>query len=75
MALTGAAKAAYQREYHARRKSETRVMTCNFCDEPGSADRLLVGDPNCCAICEACITLAVARINEARGVGREDGLP
>ena len=65
MALTGAAKAAYQREYHARRQSKTRVVTCSFCDEPGSADRLLVGDGDA-IICEDCITLAVARIAEAR---------
>jgi hypothetical protein len=39
---------------------------CSFCDEPGSPDRLLVGDQGI-IICEACITLAVARIAEAQG--------
>jgi hypothetical protein len=40
-------------------------LTCSFCGESGSADRLLVGDRTA-AICEECITLAVARIAEAR---------
>jgi hypothetical protein len=72
MALTGQAKAEYMRDYHRRKRSGSqarpRVVTCSFCDEPGSPDRLLVGDEDC-TICEACITLAVARIAEARGRG------
>jgi hypothetical protein len=40
------------------------AVTCSFCGEPGSTDRLLVGDDEDCTIC---ITLAVARIAEARG--------
>jgi len=49
MALSGTAKAEYQRK-----------------EEAGSQYRLLVGDQDC-IICEVCITLAVARIAEARG--------
>jgi hypothetical protein len=41
-------------------------LPSDFCDESGSADRLLVGYEDT-IICEACITLAVARIAEARG--------
>jgi hypothetical protein len=65
MPLTGAAKAAYQREYRLR-AAKPRVATCSFCGEAGSHDRLLVGDADA-IICEECITLAVARIAEARG--------
>jgi formylmethanofuran dehydrogenase subunit E len=70
MALSGAAKAEYQRDYMRRRRNAgtTRpdAVTCSFCGEHGSADRLLVGDQDA-IICEECITLAVARIAEARG--------
>jgi hypothetical protein len=68
MALTGAAKQSYQRSYMRRRRNAAKpsVPTCSFCDEAGSQDRLLVGDEEA-IICEACITLAVARIAEARG--------
>jgi hypothetical protein len=66
MPLTGAAKAAYQREYRLR-AAKPRVATCSFCGEAGNHDRLLVGDQGGCVFCEACITLAVARIAEARG--------
>ncbi len=70
MALSGAAKAEYQREYMRRKRNGSQAKpslpTCSFCDEAGSQDRLLVGD-GCAIICEACITLAVARIAEARG--------
>ncbi len=41
------------------------MPTCSFCGEPGSTDRLLVGDEDA-IICEDCIALAVARIAEAR---------
>jgi ClpX C4-type zinc finger len=54
------------RDYMRRRRNGQRVATCSFCDEPGSSDRLLVGDQDA-TICEECITLAVARIAEARG--------
>jgi hypothetical protein len=67
MALVGRAKAEYQREYMRRKRNGSLAKpTCSFCDEPGSSDRLLVGDQDC-TICETCITLAVARIAEARG--------
>jgi hypothetical protein len=59
MALSGQAKADYMR----RKRS---VLTCSFDGEAGSDDRLLVGDEDA-IICEDCITLAVARIAEARG--------
>ena len=66
MALAGRAKADYQREYMRRRRNgPAKPATCSFCDEPGSTDRLLVGDADT-IICEACVTLAVARIAEAR---------
>jgi len=64
MPLTGQAKAIYMPEY--RRRPKPRVATCSFCGEAGSSNRLLVGDQDC-IICEECITLAVARIAEARG--------
>ena len=69
MALIGQAKAEYQREYMRRRRSTgaARAPVCSFCGEAGSSERLLVGDAEDCTICEACITLAVARIAEARG--------
>jgi hypothetical protein len=63
MALSGQAKADYLREYMRRKRS---VLTCSFYGEAGSDDRLLVGDEDA-IICEDCITLAVARIAEARG--------
>jgi len=66
MALTGQAKADYMRQYHRRAAAKPNVPTCSFCGEPGSSDRLLVGGEDC-TICEECITLAVARIAEARG--------
>jgi ClpX C4-type zinc finger len=70
MALSGTAKAEYQRDYMRRKRNgslaKPSVPTCSFCGEAGSQDRLLVGDQDC-IICEACITLAVARIAEARG--------
>ena len=70
MALAGKAKAEYMREYMRRKRngSQTKpsVATCSFCGEAGSQDRLLVGDQDC-IICEECITLAGARIAEARG--------
>ena len=68
MALTGYAKAEYQRDYMRRKRngSQANVLTCGFCGEAGSDDGLLVGDEDC-IICEECITLAVARIAEARG--------
>jgi hypothetical protein len=68
MALTGHAKGDYQRDYMRRRRdaAKVRAVTCSFCGEAGSSDRLLVGDEDC-TICEDCITLAVARIAEARG--------
>ena len=49
-----------------RRNAGTAKASCSFCGEPGSRDRLLVGDQDA-IICEDCITLAVARIAEARG--------
>jgi hypothetical protein len=71
MALTGRAKNEYQRDYMRRKRNggvaKPSVVTCSFCGEPGSSDRLLVGDQEDCIICEECITLAVARIAEARG--------
>ncbi len=67
MALTGNAKAEYQREYMRRtRSTRPRSATCSFCGEAGGRDRLLVGDADA-IICEACIALAVARIAKARG--------
>ena len=67
MALSGTAKAEYQREYMRRKRNGSQAKpTCSFCGEAGSQDRLLVGDQDC-IICEDCITLAVARIAEARG--------
>jgi hypothetical protein len=72
MPLTGAAKAAYQRSYMRRRRAKPSVVTCSFCGEAGSVDRLLVGDQDC-IICEECITLAVARIAEARGRHTPEG--
>jgi hypothetical protein len=76
MALSGPAKSEYQREYMRRKRNGSQakpsVVTCSFCDEPGSSDRLLVGDDENCTICEECITLAVARIAEARGNRRDD---
>jgi formylmethanofuran dehydrogenase subunit E len=66
MPLTGAAKAQYMRDYHRRRTAKPGTAKCSFCHEPGNADRLLVGDQDA-IICEECITLAVARIAEARG--------
>ena len=67
MALSGQAKAEYQRTYMRRRRcAEASQPRCDFCGEPGSAERLLVGDRDC-VICEDCITLAAARIAEARG--------
>ena len=68
MALTGQAKADYQREYMRRRRHDWAANPmCSFCDEPGSPDRLLVGDNEDCTICEACVTLAVAGIAKVRG--------
>jgi ClpX C4-type zinc finger len=68
MVLSGKAKGEYQREYMRRKRNAAKpsVPTCSFCGEAGSSGRLLVGDEDC-AICEECITLAVARIAEARG--------
>ena len=70
MALAGKAKAEYMRDHMRRKRNGSQakpsVVTCNFCGEAGSDDRLLVGDEDC-IICEECITLAVARIAEARG--------
>jgi hypothetical protein len=67
MALSGQAKAEYQREYMSRRRrAEASQPRCNFCGELGGNDRLLVGDQDC-VICEQCITLAVARIADVRG--------
>jgi hypothetical protein len=66
MALSGQAKAEYQRTYMRRRRgAEASQRGCNFCCEPGSNDRLLVGDQDC-VICEQCVALATARIAEAR---------
>jgi hypothetical protein len=66
MALTGQAKAEYQRTYMRRRRSaEVAQPSCSFCGEPGSSERLLVGDQDC-TICEECIALATVRIAEAR---------
>jgi ribosomal protein L37AE/L43A len=69
MALSGRAKTDYQRMYmQLKRNGEAKPakpVTCSFCGEASSSDRLLVGDQTC-AICEHCITLAVARIAEAR---------
>jgi hypothetical protein len=69
MALNGQAKVDYQRMYMQLRRNGSskaaKPVTCSFCGEAGSADRLLVGDRTA-AICEECITLAVARISEAR---------
>jgi hypothetical protein len=67
MALSGQAKVDYQREFMRRKRNGSAAKPrCSFCDEPGSAERLLVGDQDH-IICEDCITLAVARIAEARG--------
>jgi hypothetical protein len=66
MALSGQAKAEYQREYMRRRRGEAPQPSCSFCGEPGSSERLLVGDQDC-VICEECIALATARIAEVRG--------
>jgi hypothetical protein len=55
------------REYMRRKRSASQtkpsctVLTCSFCGEAGSDDRLLVGDEDC-IIRADCITLAVARI-------------
>ena len=65
MPLTGKAKSEYMRAYHRDHRASV-VPTCSFCGETGSAERLLVGDADA-IICEECITLAVARIAEARG--------
>jgi ClpX C4-type zinc finger len=69
MALSGAAKAEYQRDYMRRKRNagqaKPSAATCSFCGEPGSPDRLLVADQDA-IICEDCITLA-SRIAEARG--------
>jgi hypothetical protein len=67
MALSGQAKAEYQRTYMRRRRiAEASQPRCNFCGETGSHERLLVGDQDNCVICEECIALATARIAEAR---------
>jgi dissimilatory sulfite reductase (desulfoviridin) alpha/beta subunit len=68
MALVGRAKGEYQREYMRRKRNAAKpcVATCSFCGEAGHSGRLLVDDEYC-VICEECITLAVARIAEARG--------
>jgi hypothetical protein len=66
MALSGQAKAEYQREYMRRRRAEAPRPSCSFCGEAGSSERLLVGDQDC-VICEECIALATARIAEVRG--------
>jgi hypothetical protein len=67
MALSGQAKAEYQRDYmRRRRRTEAWQPGCSFCGEPGSNERLLVGDQDC-VICEECIALATARIAEVRG--------
>ena len=69
MALNGQAKTDYQRMYMQLKRNgalkSAKPVTCSFCGEAGSADRLLVGDRTA-AICEECITLAVARIAEVR---------
>jgi len=69
MALSGQAKTDYQRMYVQLRRNGSakaaKPVTCSFCGEAGTADRLLVGDRTA-AICEECITLAVARIADAR---------
>jgi hypothetical protein len=69
MALSGTAKADYQREYM-RRKRYARASqpVCSFCGEHGTAERLLVGDADA-VICEQCVALAVVRIAEARRSG------
>jgi hypothetical protein len=46
--------------------AESPSQRAALATHPGSPDRLLVGDEDI-IICEACITLAVARIAEARG--------
>lgn len=68
MVLSGQAKGEYQRDYMRRKRDAAKpsVPTCSFCGEAGSSDRLLMGDADA-IICEACITLAVARIAHARG--------
>ena len=69
MALSGRAKTDYQRMYMQLKRNgaakSAKPATCSFCGEAGSSDRLLVGD-GACTICEHFITLAVARIAEAR---------
>jgi len=70
MALSGQAKSEYQREYMRRKRNGAQakpsVVTCSFCDEPGSADRLLVGDDST-LICEACVSLAVTGMSPPPG--------
>jgi hypothetical protein len=46
-------------------RARPRVVTCSLCGEAASSDRILVGDV-ICAICEHCVTEAVAAIAEAR---------
>jgi hypothetical protein len=65
MPLTGTAKTDYMREYRRRNRAKPRMETCSFCAEPGSSDRLLVGDEDA-IICEHCAALVVARIAEVR---------
>ena len=72
MALSGAAKIQYQRDYMRRRRNGTArpgaVACCDFCGEDQSSDRILISDyDGAVMICETCINLAVARIAEARG--------
>jgi hypothetical protein len=67
MALSGQAKADYQREFMRRKRNRRAANpTCSFCGEAWSSDRLLVGDEDA-IICEQCITLAGAVIAKARG--------
>jgi hypothetical protein len=72
MALSGQAKAEYQREYMRRKRNaataKPSVTECSFCNEAGGVDRLLVSDHDGAVfICEACIAMAVDSIAGARG--------
>ena len=73
MALSGAAKIQYQREYMRRKRNAGTakpggVPSCDFCGEDGSSDRILISDyHHAVMICEHCVAAAVDRIAEVRG--------
>jgi ribosome-binding protein aMBF1 (putative translation factor) len=69
MAMSGAAKLQYQREYMRRKRNAGKVVaSCDFCGEDASGDRLMISDYDGeVMICEECIGTAVGKIAAARG--------